>query len=147
MADNIYLMERAIAATEFVSKGVQEKIVVVLDFGSFKASLSPPMSAVKAIASILQTKYSERLKGMIIIDPPLWMRTAYGVIKPFLDPTTKAKFLIASGDKKKLEAVSGYVEPAQAMPWLLPSGKLGTEVDLEHFLKTVPFHCLYDYES
>jgi hypothetical protein len=140
----IFIMERAIAATEYASRGVEEKILVVLDFGSFKSSLAPPLSAVKAVASILQSKYSERLKNLIVIDPPFWMRTMYGMIKPFLDPTTKAKFIVASGDKKKQEVIAELVDPAQAMPWMLPSGKLVEEVDLEHYVQVVPFHCLYD---
>ena len=140
----IYMMERTIAATEYTSRGVQEKIVVVLDFGMFNSSLAPPLSSVKEIASILQTKYSERLKNLVVIDPPLWMRTMYGLIKPFLDHTTKAKFIVATGDKKKEDAIAELIDPSQAMPWMLPSGELSEEWDLQRFVTVVPFHCLYD---
>jgi len=140
----VYIMERAIAATEYASRGREEKILVVLDFGGFKSSLSPPISALKGIAGILQTKYSERLKNLIICDPPFWMRTLYGMIKPFLDPTTSAKFVVASGSKKKVEVISKHVDASQAMPWLLPCGQLVGEVDLERYLTAVPFHSLYD---
>lgn len=144
VASQIYLMERAIAATEFVSKGRQEKIVVVLDFGSFKSSLAPTLAAVKAVASILQTKYSERLKNLVVIDPPFWMRTMFGMIKPFLDPVTKAKFIVVTGDAKKLEVLTELIDADQAMPFMVPNGKLVEEVDLDRFTKVVPFHCLYD---
>jgi hypothetical protein len=140
----IYIMERAIATTEFISRGVQEKILVVLDFGTFSRALAPPLSAVKGIASILQSKYSERLKNLVIIDPPFWMRTMYGLLKVLLDPTTKAKFIVATGSKKKAETISTYIDASQAMPFLLPDGKLVGEVDLVHFLNQVPFHTLYD---
>lgn len=140
----VYIMERAIAATEYISRGKQEKILVVLDFGTFSRALSPPMSGIKQIASILQTKYSERLKNLVIIDPPFWMRTIYGILKPFLDPHTKAKFIVATGNKKKLEVISAHIEPEQAAPWLMPDGKLEEEVDLDRFMKVIPFHCLYD---
>ena len=140
----VYIMERAIACTEFLSRGRKEKLLVVLDFATFKSSLSPPMSGIKPLASILQSKYSERLKNLVIIDPPFWMRTMYGLIKPFLDPVTKAKFIVASGAKKKLEVISTYINPEDAMPFMHPDGKLTGEVDLEQFLQKVPFHSLYD---
>lgn len=140
----VYIMERAIASTEFVSRGVQEKILVVLDFGTFRSSLAPPLSATKGIASILQHMYSERLKNLVIIDPPFWLRTMYSLIKPFLDPHTKAKFIVASGAKKKLETISTYANAEDVMPFMLPEGKLVGDVDHNRFLKVVPFHCLYD---
>ena len=140
----VYIMERAAAATEFTSRGIQEKLLVVLDFGTFKSSLAPPMSAIKALSAILQSRYSERLKNLVILDPPFWMRTMYGLIKPFLDPVTKAKFIVATGGKKKTETISAHVNPEDATPLMLPEGKLVGEVDLDRFLNTVPFHCLYD---
>lgn len=87
----IYMMERAIACTEFISAGAEEKITVVFELYTFKSSLAPTWGAIKQMASILQNCYSERLKGLIIIDPPLWARTMYGLLKPFLDPGEKDK--------------------------------------------------------
>lgn len=139
----IYMMERAIACTEFISAGAEEKITVVFELYTFKSSLAPSWGAIKQMASILQNCYSERLKGLIIIDPPLWARTMYGLLKPFLDPVTRAKFLVATGDKKKLQIVGEAISEDQAMPFLLPSGKLTDEVDMDRFLEVVPFHCGY----
>jgi hypothetical protein len=134
-------MERAIATSEFLSKGGEEKIVVVLDFATFYSSLAPPLASLKALASILQNCYSERLKRLIILDPPFWMRTMYGLLKPFLDPVTKAKFVVASGEKKKISIVKEVVNVEQAMPFLLPDGMLVDEVDMERFLRETKF-CL-----
>jgi len=140
----IYLMERAIAASEFGSEGRVEKITGVFDFGTFQSSLAPPLNAVKAVCSILQNRYSERLQKLIIIDPPFWMRTMFGLLKPFLDPVTSAKFIVATGQKRKQDVVAELVDEDQAMPFLLPSGKLNDEVDLGVFTRHVPFHCGYD---
>ena len=85
------MMERAIACTEFISAGAEEKITVMFELYTFKSSLAPTWGAIKQMASILQNCYSERLKGLIIIDPPLWARTMYGLLKPFLDPGEKDK--------------------------------------------------------
>ncbi|GAX24375.1 hypothetical protein FisN_4Lh498 [Fistulifera solaris] len=144
IANLIFIVERAAAVTEFSSRGKEEKLIVVLDFGTFSSSLSPPMSAVKGIVGVLQSKYSERLKNLVILDPPLWMRTLYGLIKPFLDPITKAKFIVATGAKKKHEVLASLISDDQAMPFMLPNGKLVGDVEMDRFLKTVPFHCLYD---
>jgi hypothetical protein len=82
----IYLMERAMAFTEYDSEGAKEKISAVFDFASFKSSLAPSTDAIKRVAGILQTSYSERLQKLVIVDPPFWMRTgAWGHRKPLID--------------------------------------------------------------
>ena len=91
----LYLMERAIASTERFTKGQQERIIVVLDFGNFSSSLSPSLTAVTTVAKTLQHRYTERLFKMVIIDPPFWMRTMYSMVSPFLNPITMAKFIMA----------------------------------------------------
>lgn len=141
----LYAMERAVATTEAHNLGgKEEKIMVVLDFGEFKSSLSPPLPALKTVTSILQHNYPERLYKLVIIDPPLWMRVTYAMLKPFLDPETRAKFIVACGDKQKEEIFPELVSEDQAMPFMLPTGKLVDPEDTEHFVDEVPFHCPYD---
>lgn len=147
VATQVFVVERAIATTEALSQGKREMMVVVLDFGKFKSSLAPPWSAIKAIVAILQHRYSERLKRLVIIDPPFWMRTIYGLLRPFLDPDTCAKFVLVSGDKQKTNVFSGFLDSDQAMPFMLPNGTISDSVDIDRFLRTVPFHCLYDDAS
>ena len=140
----LYTMERAIACTEIASEGREEKVLAVLDFSSFQSKYAPSLQAVKSLVSILQTKYPERLKNLVVIDPPFWMRSVYALIKPFLDPETRAKFILASGSKKKVQIISEFVDDEHAMPFMIPTGKLTSEIDLDHFLTRVPFHSLYD---
>jgi hypothetical protein len=140
----IYVMERALATTEALSMGKKEMIMVVLDFGDFTSSLAPPWNAITALSSILQHSYSCRLKRLLIIDPPFWMRTMYGFLKPFLELDTSQKFVMISGDIQKMTIFSEFIDDDQAMPFMLPSGKLTESVDLGRFLEVVPFHCLYD---
>jgi hypothetical protein len=61
-----------------------------------------------------------------------------------LDPITKAKFIVATGAKKKHEVLASLISDDQAMPFMLPNGKLAGDVEIDRFLKTVPFHCPYD---
>lgn len=140
----IYNVERAIAASEYGSLGQQEMICVVFDFSTFNHSLAPSVGVVKELVSILESSYSDRLKIIIITDPPLWLRSIWLVIKPFVHPDTREKLVMANGPKKKNDIVGRIVEEDQAMPFLLPSGKLTEEVCIERFVKEVPFLCSYD---
>lgn len=142
----LYIMERAVACTEALSKGRQEKLVAVLDFGHFQYSHSPSLTAVKKLASTLQHRYPEHLMNLVVIDPPLWMRTMYTLVKPFLDPDTRRKFILVSGDKGKEQVLSILIDVDQAMPFMLPGGKLSDPVDIDRYTTRVPFHCLYDYK-
>lgn len=139
----LYMMERAIATTESYTKGQQEKIMVVLDFGNFWSYMSPSLTSVKTVARTLQNRYTERLYKMVIIDPPFWMRTMYALVQPFLDPITMAKFIMATGDKAKHQALSGLIDKEQAMSFMLPEGELGNDVDMEKYLTETPFHLGY----
>jgi CRAL/TRIO domain len=139
VASVIYTMERAIAVTEAHSEGELEKIMVVLDFKTFKSALAPSWNTIKRVATILQNRYPERLKKLVVIDPPFWMRTMYSLLNPFLDPETKAKFVLVSGDFNKQTVLSEFIDVEQAMPWMLPKGKLVDPVDIECYLKQVPF--------
>eukprot|EP00522_Entomoneis_paludosa_P014801 CAMPEP_0172450110 /NCGR_PEP_ID=MMETSP1065-20121228/8598_1 /TAXON_ID=265537 /ORGANISM="Amphiprora paludosa, Strain CCMP125" /LENGTH=321 /DNA_ID=CAMNT_0013201883 /DNA_START=118 /DNA_END=1083 /DNA_ORIENTATION=+ len=136
----LYAMERATAATEFLSLGANEKLMVVLDFGSFKASSAPSWNASKAVAMVLQHHFPERLRRLLILDPPFWLRTMYAMVSPFLDPLTKAKFQVCSGERQKRKVIAEFVDADQAMPFMLPDGKLVGDVVVPHYTRNVPFH-------
>jgi hypothetical protein len=140
----LYNVERAIAATEYDSCGVGEMFTVVFDFGSFDRSVAPSLGVVKQLASILESSYSDRLKLLIITDPPLWMRSLWMVIKPFLHPDTREKFVLANGEKKKVELIGPLVDKEHAMKFMLPTGRLSADVDIVRFVKDVPFFLPYD---
>ena len=144
LTTQVYLMERAIAAAEFTTKGAQEKVVVVLNFGEFSATLAPSWDATKTLASVLQKHYPERLHKLVVIDPPFWMRTSYCLLSPFLKAETMEKFILAWGDD--MEQILGrYFDEDQAMPFMLLNGKLLMPVDMHRFQRAVPFcHC-YDH--
>ena len=44
----------------------------------------------------------------------------------------------------KQRMIRSLISPEHAMPFMLPEGQLTTNVDLDHFLTSVPFHALYD---
>jgi hypothetical protein len=137
----IYIIERTVACTEAISKGKSEKIVVVLDC---KKSCAPGLKAMKAAIRILQDHFPNRLKNLVIIDPPAWLAGAYSLLKPFLDPDTRTKFMMAKGEKQKAASFGGLIDESQATPNMLVKGELTSPIDPSFFLTKVPFYCLYD---
>ena len=139
----LHVMERATAATESLSMASHEKIMVVLDFGTFDSSVAPSWKASKSVAKMLQDHFPERLKRLVVLDPPFWIKAMYKMVSPFLDPLTKKKFVVCSGSEQKQSVMEEFIEPEQAMPFMRPDGKLTDEVDVEHYLRGVPFHMTY----
>jgi hypothetical protein len=140
----IYLAERTIASTELLSKGKEEKFVLVFDFGAYDSAHSPPFSALKSTVTLVQLLYPDRLKKLYILDPPFWMRSVYAMLKIFIAADTREKVNLVSGNEQKERLLSEYIDPQQAMPLMLSDGQLTSEIDIDHFLNRVPFHLLYD---
>lgn len=118
----VYSIERAIACTE---KNGLEKIVIIMDFKDWKMNHAAPMSTTKQTIHILQECYVERLERAYITNAPLIFRTFWNMVKPFLDPVTKAKIVFCSSksgvnelkknfDEDKVEACAlgtGHLKP------------------------------------
>jgi CRAL/TRIO domain len=101
----IYIVERAVACTEFATRGRHEKVLVVMDggggggssgSGSSSASHAPPVSWQLTAIRRVQHLYPERLGRLIIVDAPFWMRGIYHSIRPFLPPSTRHKIQLVS---------------------------------------------------
>jgi hypothetical protein len=137
----IYMIERASACTEAFTQGESDAIVVVVDA---RNSSAPSVKACKAAINILQTHYTGRLKNLVILDLPYLLQAIYNVVKPFLDPDTRSKFIILKGERQKELALASLLDKSQVSPNLVRNGKLGSGVDGKRFLHDVPFHCLYD---
>ena len=101
----LFMIERAIACTESLSQGKEDQIVVILDFGNLKSSCAPSCKVMKQLIWILQNHYPQRLRNLLITFAPFRMRGIYKVFSPSVDPYTKTKFRMASGDKQKVEAI------------------------------------------
>lgn len=94
----IYLAERAMATTEFLSKGKEEKIIAVMDFYNYSSTNSPPLLTLKETLSLLQAYYPNRLQTGIITEPAFWMRTLYNLIYPIMSENTRDKVQMAFGE-------------------------------------------------
>jgi hypothetical protein len=87
----IYIAERAIAVSEFLSEGRDEKVMAIFDFAQYSSKNSPPLSSMKSVATILQHNYPERLRHLFIIHAPYWMRMIFKLLQPFLSADTREK--------------------------------------------------------
>lgn len=94
----VYILERAIAATNKRSNGTQEKICILISFEGFSAWNSPPMSTTRHTLTILQDHYPERMKRAFICHPPAYFKVFWGLASPFIDPVTKEKVVFCSNE-------------------------------------------------
>ena len=91
LTSQLYVAERANACAEFVSKGLQEKMVAVFDFSTYQSGNSPPLKWQLSAIRTIQNLYPERLHMLILLEPPFWMRGVYRSIRPFLPTATQQK--------------------------------------------------------
>ena len=87
----IYMAEKAFACNEALSKGKHEKMVCVFDYSGYQSSLSPPVSTIKKAILLLQRSYPERVRVILVLDAPFWMRGIYAILSPFLAKETREK--------------------------------------------------------
>lgn len=85
----VFMLERAI---ELMPPG-QETLALLINFkaSGTRSNTSPPLSQAKEVLNILQTHYPERLGKALIINMPWMVVGFFKIIKPLLDPVTKAK--------------------------------------------------------
>jgi hypothetical protein len=69
------------------------KICLVVDYEGFTLANSPPFKTSRAVLSILQDHYPERLHRAYLIRTPWVFSTVWKLISPFVDPVSKAKIV------------------------------------------------------
>jgi hypothetical protein len=131
----VWNLEKAIACTRRKStqKGSaalgKEKILLILDFRKFSLGSAPPMSTSKTTLHILQAHYPERVARIYCFHAPFVFKAFWALIKPFVDPTTKAKIVFVAGaaplqafhdefdDLGALEGFMGGTAVDKLAPW------------------------------
>lgn len=144
MKANIYTLERAIACTERATNGAEEKVVVLFDYNGYTSKNSPPLSLVKNLVFTLRDHWPERLEYVFIVDAPLIFRGFWTLIKPFIDPVTKKKVQFVTGEEQKREVLGQVIDEEEAEPYMLPGGRKVGLLDMERYLREVPYDRAYD---
>jgi len=93
----VYNLEKAIQCME-AKGGNVEKLSLIVDYHGFSLLNAPPLKTSLAVLSILQNHYPERLFRAYCVRPPWIFSTSYAAISPFIDPVTKHKILMMSGN-------------------------------------------------
>lgn len=143
----MYVAERAIAMTELASKGRNEKLMVVMDSKHYDSTHSPTTATIRYASTLMQAHYPERLKKLVIMSPPIWLRLLFIVLSPFLAKKTKEKICMACTDKQKETLFEATVDVKQATSSIRPlTGELSAadDADPNRFLYQVPFTSSYD---
>jgi CRAL/TRIO domain len=136
----VYTCERAVAATEIRSRGQEEKVIAFLDLANYDSSNSPPTSLFRTMGYSLQRYYPERNDAVVMFDPPFWLRAVYRIISAFLDPVTRNKVVIISGEAAKETTLKERIDTENALPVLLDDGSLSFDIDVRKYITEVPFH-------
>jgi hypothetical protein len=138
-----YMLEKAFACTEKRSRGTLGKVNVSVDFKDFIKWHSPPLNVVKDMLVMLKDHYPERLHKVYLVDAPVVFRALWSIIKPFLDPDTKHKFIFVTGEQQRMEVFGSIMDKDNSMPYQRPDGTLVEDVDMDK-LYSLPYQVAYD---
>jgi CRAL/TRIO domain len=139
----LYTAERAIATSEFHTKGREEKLAVVFDFGDYNSSNTPSSSTLITLTKILQRTYPERLGVLVIVDPPFSMRVLFNVVWPFISKATAEKIKLASGKTAIDAAFRELVGKDDNLFTMLASSDIASSVDVTEYTRK-PLYRRYD---
>jgi CRAL/TRIO domain len=146
MVTMVYSIERALAATEILSRGQEEKTHAWLDMGRYDSQHSPGSGVYRHVALLLQRYYPERLQTFAMFDPPFWVRALHKIVCPFLAPVTRKKVLLISGSQRET-TLKELVDVENALPALQEDGTLVSDVDIQKYICEVPFHGVYGLDN
>jgi CRAL/TRIO domain len=98
----VYFLEKAVACTARKSAEVGgkslEKFIIVVNYNGYTAANRGPLKTIKACNDIMSNHYPERLSNVYLINPPMIFRVFWALIRPFLDPVTREKFVFCTGE-------------------------------------------------
>jgi len=138
----LYTAERAMATNEYTSKGKSELLTVVFNFQDYSRKNTPPMSVTIQMLKLLQRCYPERLRILVIVHPPYWLRGAYNLVWPLLSTATAEKLSLPyshSAVNAEFHKIVGGNKELEAM---LANGDISS-VDLNDYTQQ-PFYRLYE---
>lgn len=138
----LYMLERAVAVTENLSRGLRSTVDVVVDASCFKSKYSPSRHTLKTLIRILQDHYPNRLNKLVFVDPPYWLSSLYRILTPFLDRRTQSKFLMARSSNSQRILSSVLLSPE----YFNKTCEEKETVDAVQFVTVVPFHQTLDTE-
>jgi hypothetical protein len=133
---NCFILEKAIACTERRTGGRLSSIVLSADLSDFQKWQAPPLACVREMLEVLQHHYPERMHRIYVVNAPRLFWGLWSIVKPFVDPNTKAKVQFVS-------SMEHVLEKDQAMPYQRSDGGHTHPVDMDDFFR-LPVDWAYD---
>jgi CRAL/TRIO domain len=138
---HVWSMERAIAC----SKSPDQTVNCVVDFRGFSAlSHAPPTTIGKDIMLTLRNHYVGHVHRILLIDAPAAFLWLWAILKHFAGSKTRDKIQFINSDEEKEAIIGELYDAEQATSWMLPNGKKDRELDLDEYLKEIPFDQAFD---
>jgi len=96
---HMYFIERALACGERLRNSTDDDTFsVYTDCSGFFPGCAPPLGVSRGILNLMALHYPERLQNFYLVDTPVIFRVFWKIIKPFIDPKTKNKFIFVTGE-------------------------------------------------
>jgi len=141
----LYTAERLLSTVEYLSKGTEEKVLVLFSFLDYNSNQSVTKTALKEANSILSRVYPERLQRLYVFEPTWFIWALHTFISPFLPKDTREKVQLVSGTAKTEAILNDMMYNCdQEFIQMLNKGIFGDSMDLDKYLIEVPFYRLYD---
>jgi len=100
----VFLLEKAFACTARMSRAIGgkplEKVIMVFSFDGYSRKTSYPFHTLKKVNEILSYQYPERLTAVYLIRPPMVFSVLWKMIRPFIDPVTRKKYIFCNSEKE-----------------------------------------------
>jgi len=138
----IYTAERAMATSEFSSRGKEERLSVVFNFQDYSRKNTPPTSAQMTMIRMLQRCYPERLGVLIIVSSPFWLRGLYNIIWALLSKATTEKLRLPSGQAAVDQEFHKIVSTNKELEVMLTNGEISS-VDFSNYTQH-PFYSPFE---
>eukprot|EP00934_Nitzschia_sp_Nitz4_P001433 Nitzschia sp. Nitz4//scaffold227_size32659//8547//9739//NITZ4_007895-RA/size32659-augustus-gene-0.10-mRNA-1//-1//CDS//3329542785//1433//frame0 len=145
LTTQFYTAERAMATAEFYDD--HSDMWLLFSFAGYNSGNSISLTALTTMTTVLQALYPERLRKLVFLDAPFWMRALATIVRPLLSTTTAAKMELVTGEaaaQRALLEMFGEQPSPEILLNMCLSGDIYTNIDLEHYIQHVPLHRLYD---
>merc|ERR1712176_794828 len=148
----MYTVEKCLAISEVQTMGELQKVFVIGDPSATKSGQVSHPAPKKSVIQGLKhfgLLYPERLKTLVVLEPPWWVRPGWAIIKQLVSKDTQEKVTIISTGANRTqrdEEVEKILDERNASPRLLPGGMLDDieTMDMDYYYYGLPFHCTYD---
>jgi CRAL/TRIO domain len=140
LKESLFTMEKAIAASEYNTKGMDSTINAVVDFNGFLVKHAPPLDVGKQFLLTLRNHYVGQVNKIYLVDAPTSFQWLWALLKNFVGQNTVSKIKFVSSTHGDLEDLYSLEE---AQPWMVEGGRNSRELNVKEYLYDLHFSRAY----